>query len=250
MYGLTCVLYTTGMWLLVASYLGLPVSTTHSALGGILGMAVVFDRGHVLRDLITGLSNALPFMSEEEQLGTQAKIQALESIDLDCVIWFRATDSFPYIEGVGAVVLSWFVSPVLAAGVAALVFAVIRATVLRSEFAFDRAFWAFPVLVMITITLNGEWASEAREAAAASAAGLHLSPAKFDGRSTMPFFPCLLVYFTVSSFHHHTPTTIPSRVPRRLLIDAWKTRRNSSAQAAMPLVAGIDFFFPCAPSFS
>lgn len=45
MYGMMCVLYTTAMWLLVACYLELPVSTTHATVGGVVGMAVAFGGG-------------------------------------------------------------------------------------------------------------------------------------------------------------------------------------------------------------
>ena len=37
-YGMTCVIISVGIWLLLASYLELPVSTTHSCVGGIVGM--------------------------------------------------------------------------------------------------------------------------------------------------------------------------------------------------------------------
>lgn len=45
MYGLMCVVYTTALWLLLASYLELPVSTTHSTVGGVIGMAVAYGGG-------------------------------------------------------------------------------------------------------------------------------------------------------------------------------------------------------------
>lgn len=34
MYGMLCVIAATGLWLILASYLELPVSTTHSVIGG------------------------------------------------------------------------------------------------------------------------------------------------------------------------------------------------------------------------
>ncbi|CBJ33891.1 high affinity phosphate transporter [Ectocarpus siliculosus] len=42
MYGNMCVVYTTGIWLLLASFFELPVSTTHSTIGGIVGMAMTY----------------------------------------------------------------------------------------------------------------------------------------------------------------------------------------------------------------
>ncbi|KAH8055399.1 inorganic phosphate transmembrane transporter [Aureococcus anophagefferens] len=41
MYGMTCVIIAVAVWLLVASYLEMPVSTTHSCVGGIIGMAMM-----------------------------------------------------------------------------------------------------------------------------------------------------------------------------------------------------------------
>ena len=40
MYGMFCVLLCVGIWLILATNFGLPVSTTHSCIGGIIGMAV------------------------------------------------------------------------------------------------------------------------------------------------------------------------------------------------------------------
>jgi phosphate/sulfate permease len=41
MYGMMCVLLSVGTWLIVATKMGLPVSTTHSTVGGIIGMSLV-----------------------------------------------------------------------------------------------------------------------------------------------------------------------------------------------------------------
>ena len=61
MYGNMCVVYTTGIWLLLASFFELPVSTTHSTIGGIVGMAMTY-RG------------------------------------ADCVVWYEEADMFPYLK--------------------------------------------------------------------------------------------------------------------------------------------------------
>ena len=71
MYGCFCVLISVGAWLFIASRYEMPVSTTHSCVGGMVGMTMV-----------TG--------------GT------------DCVLWYKATDSFPWIGGVSGIVLSCF----------------------------------------------------------------------------------------------------------------------------------------------
>ncbi|KAJ1405833.1 phosphate transporter [Ochromonadaceae sp. CCMP2298] len=40
-YGMTCVIMTVFIWLYVASYFSMPVSTTHSTIGGIIGMTMM-----------------------------------------------------------------------------------------------------------------------------------------------------------------------------------------------------------------
>lgn len=119
MYGMMCVVYTTGMWLLLASWLELPVSTTHSTVGGIVGMAMAY-RG------------------------------------ADCVNWYEKSDTFPYLTGISAIVASWVLSPVFSGILSVFLFGTVRTLVLRSEEAYRRSFWVYPVLVMATIAVNGE----------------------------------------------------------------------------------------------
>ncbi|CAN0528003.1 unnamed protein product, partial [Ectocarpus sp. 8 AP-2014] len=117
MYGMMCVVYTTGMWLLLASYLELPVSTTHSTIGAIIGMTVAYAGS-------------------------------------GCVVWYQESDIFPYFKGVAAIAVSWVLSPIFSGVASLLVFLTVRTFVLRSPNAFGRSFWVFPVLVMVTIAVN------------------------------------------------------------------------------------------------
>ncbi|CAM9644653.1 unnamed protein product, partial [Ectocarpus sp. 6 AP-2014] len=117
MYGNMCVVYTNGIWLLLASFFELPVSTTHSTIGGIVGMTMTY-RG------------------------------------ADCVVWYEEADHFPYIKGIFAIVVSWALSPVLSGVVATLLFFVVRALVLRSEHALNRSMIVFPLLVTVTIAIE------------------------------------------------------------------------------------------------
>ncbi|CAN0004816.1 unnamed protein product, partial [Ectocarpus sp. 13 AM-2016] len=114
MYGNMCVVYTTGIWLLLASFFELPVSTTHSTVGGIVGMAMTY-RG------------------------------------ADCVVWYEEADLFPYLKGVSAIVASWALSPVFSAVIAVALFLFMRTFVLRSPDAHKRAVNVFPFLVTATI---------------------------------------------------------------------------------------------------
>ena len=70
------------------------ISTTHSCVGGMIGMAWAL-----------GGSN--------------------------CVIWYAPLSTFPYIGGVGGIVLSWFFSPILSAIIASSLFYGMRLVVLR-----------------------------------------------------------------------------------------------------------------------
>ena len=89
MYGMTCVIMAVGIWLLLASYLEMPVSTTHSCVGGIVGMTMM-SRGS------------------------------------ECVVWNEPVDectfdNFPCVKGVSAIVVSWVLSPV-ASGICGAIF--------------------------------------------------------------------------------------------------------------------------------
>ena len=117
MLGMTCVDLAVATWLLVATYLELPVSTTHSCVGGVIGMALVL-RGS------------------------------------DAIIWNESIDEFPYIKGVTVIVISWVTSPVFAAIGSGIIFFLVRFTVLRSKHSFDRAFLVLPLIVMIAAAIN------------------------------------------------------------------------------------------------
>ena len=116
-YGCFCVLISVAGWLFLASYFEMPVSTTHSCVGGMVGMT-----------LVTG--------------GT------------DCVIWYASTDSFPYIGGVISIVISWFISPIFSALIAGFIFYITRALVLRRSNSFEKSYILMPVFVGITLLLN------------------------------------------------------------------------------------------------
>lgn len=73
-----CTDLSTGIWLMVATYLELPVSTTHSTIGGIVGFSLVNGGRHGVK-------------------------------------WSDPVPGFPYVEGLVPIVISWFVSPALSA---------------------------------------------------------------------------------------------------------------------------------------
>ena len=117
MYGCMWVILSVGMWLFIASYYEMPVSTTHSCVGGMIGMSMAL-----------GGSN--------------------------CVIWYKPVSTFPYVGGVSGIVLSWFISPLFSAIISMFIFSITRCCVLRKKFESYRLNLAYPVLIGSTITIN------------------------------------------------------------------------------------------------
>ncbi|KAL2629279.1 hypothetical protein R1flu_013965 [Riccia fluitans] len=117
-YGMVCALFVGTLWLIVTSYYGLNVSSTHTIIGGIIGFALVWD-------------------------GPKA------------IVWAQKDSvSFPPYKGVIAIVLSWFVAPLLTAAVSAFILYVVRTLVLRRQNAYDLAFWTLPPFVLLTSFVN------------------------------------------------------------------------------------------------
>jgi len=117
MYGCMWVIFSVGVWLFLASYLEMPVSTTHSCVGGMIGMALVLG-------------------------------------GVDCVIWYKPLETFPYVGGVSGIVMSWFISPVFACLMAMFTFSITRTFALRHNFNTKRINIVYPVLIGSTMTIN------------------------------------------------------------------------------------------------
>lgn len=117
MYGCMWVILSVGLWLFLASYYEMPVSTTHSCVGGMIGMTMLLKGS-------------------------------------ECVIWYKPVETFPYVGGVGGIVMSWFLSPVFSAVIAMFIFSLTRCLVLRKEFTSSRLNIAYPILIGSTITIN------------------------------------------------------------------------------------------------
>mgnify|MGYP001158653472 CR=1 FL=1 len=117
MYGCMWVIFSVGIWLFIASYFEMPVSTTHSCVGGMIGMTIAI-------------------------------------VGSDCVIWYKELDTFPYIGGVGGIVLSWFISPIFSGIISAIIFGLNRKFVLRHNYNSNRLNFIYPILVAATLTIN------------------------------------------------------------------------------------------------
>ena len=117
MYGCMWVCFSVASWLFTASYLEMPVSTTHSCIGGMIGMTIAIKGSN-------------------------------------CVIWYTPKNTFPYVGGVLGMVLSWFISPILSGLISSSLYGIIRITILRKKYENKYIFYAFPLLVGITMLLN------------------------------------------------------------------------------------------------
>lgn len=116
MHGMMCVLFAVAIWLFLATWLGMPVSTTHSCVGGIVGMTT----------FIAGS---------------------------DCVFWTKDKDEFPFIGGVVGIVISWFTAPIFSCVIGGLLFLTVRHFVLRSENSYERGYKLYPVVMWVTLTI-------------------------------------------------------------------------------------------------
>lgn len=110
MYGMLCALGSAFVWLALATWLILPVSSTHSICGGVIGFGLVYG----------GISG---------------------------VNWAKPKDEFPFVDGVVPIIASWFISPVLTGAVAAGFYTIIRTFVLLPSNSEQRALVSFPVVV-------------------------------------------------------------------------------------------------------
>ena len=117
MYGMLCALAGSSSWLYAATYLGLPVSTTHSIVGGIMGFSLVYK-------------------------GT------------DGVVWLKSIPDFPYVAGFVPIVISWISSPIISAIISASIYSIVRYAIIRSEHAIQRSIYSLPIVVFFTFWIE------------------------------------------------------------------------------------------------
>lgn len=117
MYGCLWVLVSVSGWLFTASYLEMPVSTTHSCVGGMIGMTIALAGS-------------------------------------DCVIWYKKEDNFPYVGGVSGIILSWLISPLFSGILSAIMYGLIRILILRHSYNSIRLNISYPILVGFTLLIN------------------------------------------------------------------------------------------------
>ena len=117
MYGSMWVLLSVTLWLFLASKWEMPVSTTHSCVGGMIGIGIALGGS-------------------------------------DCVNWYEPKDTFPFVGGVSGIVASWIISPLFSAIIAVILFGTTRALVLRKKFESMRSNIAYCILVGSVVTIN------------------------------------------------------------------------------------------------
>jgi len=117
MYGMLCALAGSSTWLYTATYLGLPVSTTHSIVGGIMGFSMVYK-------------------------------------GVDGVVWLRSIPDFPYVAGFVPIVISWISSPIITAIMSAGIYSTIRYGIIKSEHAISRSVNFLPIVVLFTVWIE------------------------------------------------------------------------------------------------
>lgn len=115
MYMMLCAMLSAGLWLALATFLELPVSTTHSMVGSIVGASMV-------------------------------------AAGADSVVWYSAPKGGdnPFPGGVVSIILAWIITPMIAACVAALLFVFTKVVVLNARNPFKMSLIFFPLFTFIT----------------------------------------------------------------------------------------------------
>lgn len=117
MYGMLTALAGSTTWLFSASYLGLPVSTTHSIVGGIMGFSLVYK-------------------------------------GVDGVIWSKSISEFPYTAGFVPIVVSWITSPLISAILSSILYLSLKHFVLKAKRSAEQVTYLLPPMVGATIFIE------------------------------------------------------------------------------------------------
>lgn len=116
MTGFLLALIAATFWLVTATYFSLPVSTTHSIIGALIGVGLAYR-------------------------GSEA------------VVWMSDGEGFKRLKGVVGVIISWVVSPVLSGFIAVLFFLIVRTLVLRRADPFKNGLIFMPFFYGITLSM-------------------------------------------------------------------------------------------------
>ena len=117
MYGMLSALAASTTWLYTATYLDLPVSTTHSIVGGIIGFSLVYK-------------------------------------GVDGVVWTKSLPDFPYVTGVVPIVISWISSPIITAAFSAIIYKLVQYFIVKSKYSVYRSVYLLPPVVFATFFIE------------------------------------------------------------------------------------------------
>lgn len=115
-YGMLCALISSTLWIFIATYNGIPVSTTHSIVGSIIGYTLVYG-------------------------GDKS------------IVWIDSKDTFPYIKGLVPIIISWFTSPLISGLISGTLFYVNR-MIIRSKNNIRNIYIYSPFLLYFTFFIN------------------------------------------------------------------------------------------------
>ena len=135
-YGMMWVLLVGTAWLLLTTYYGLNVSSTHSIIGGIIGFSLSYNK-----DAVNWFQ--VKYKGGASSCGQVASNGAVKNTACD-------SNAFPY-SGIVPIVVAWFFAPTTTAVAAALLFLIVRTFVLRSANSYQRSFWLLPIFVFLTM---------------------------------------------------------------------------------------------------
>jgi hypothetical protein len=72
----------------------------------------------------------------------------------DAVTWYEPSSEFPFVKGIVPIIISWFLSPLMAALITLVLFLLVRTLVLRRPNSTKIAFWVLPILMILTFFIN------------------------------------------------------------------------------------------------
>lgn len=117
MYGMLSALAGSTTWLYTATYLGLPVSTTHSIVGGIMGFSLVYK-------------------------------------GIDGVVWTKSIPDFPFVGGFVPIAISWVSSPVITGIISMIFYSSIRYFIIKTNNSIQRSIYFLPAVVFSTVFIE------------------------------------------------------------------------------------------------
>jgi len=139
MLGMFCALIGAGAWVLIATRLALPVSTTHAISMRPCAAPLVQCR-------------AATVLTQPPALFPSSVCPAVGAI-IGFTVVAAGWAAVDWIE-VALIVVSWFLSPALSGTIAATGFYLVRRFILRSPNSLERGFKFYPLLISVTFAVN------------------------------------------------------------------------------------------------